>query len=113
MNIQEDYVVDEDKAYMLRRKKSSKKKKGGGGQKGDNICEEDKSLLPQGDEDEESYYYEYYDEAGEEQGYEDAVERKNSFSNNGVHPLQERRTTAIDHLKIDTNTRIKKKRTKS
>ena len=105
LNIQEDYVIDEDKAY-LRRKKSTKKKKG---QKG--MCEEDKSLLPQ-DDDEESYYYEYYDEGEEELGFEDVVERKNSFNENGVHALPER-TTATDLLKIATNTRIKKKRTKS
>ena len=105
LNIQEDYVIDEDKAY-LRRKKSTKKKKG---QKG--MCEEDKSLLPQ-DDDEESYYYEYYDEGEEELGFEDVVERKNSFNENVEHAVPER-TTATDLIKIASNTRIKKKRTKS
>ena len=106
MNIQEDYVIDEDKAYLVRRKKSSKKKKG---QKASR--EEDKSLLPQ-DDDEESYYYEYYDEGVEDLGFDDAEERKNSFSNNGMHALHER-TTAVDLQNIAMNTRIKKKRTKS
>ena len=107
LNIQEDYVIDEDKAYM-RRKKSTKKKKGA--QKA--VCEEDKSLLPQDDDDEESYYYEYYDEGEEELGFDDVVERKNSFSNNGVHAVPERNTGA-DLSKIATKIRVKKKRTRS
>lgn len=106
LNIQEDYVIDEDKAY-LRRKKSTKKRKGA--QKA--VCEEDKSLLPQ-DEDEESYYYEYYDEGEEELGFDDVVERKNSFSNNEVHQVPKRNTGA-DLAKIASNMRLKKKRTRS
>ncbi len=62
MNIQDDYVFDENNAYL--KKKREKTGVGKGGAEG--------TVRRSGDEDE--YTYEYYDEEEEEPGYEEPMD---------------------------------------